>query len=128
VGTELAAMAAIADALASVPDDAARFRVLRWAVELHSAHADADSRSQDAAGDLEAEPPPSVPALSARTAADPSQVVGDLGSLFDDDDEDDLYMLELDAKPRATADQPVVSMIQGFVKDFQKLARDWENA
>jgi len=152
VETELAAMAAIADALTSVADDAARFRVVRWAVELYASNADAESRKQDAAGDLTLEPAP-PPVLAApvaveaplcgavktpdfddvefpvRGASDATLVVGDLESLFPAfDDDGDLDMLALEADSEPVSDQPVDSMIERFVKDFQKLARDWENA
>ena len=48
--------------------------------------------------------------------------VGDLEDWFDTDNTpppDDRF-------PQAVATQPVVSMIHGFVEDFQKLARDWQ--
>jgi hypothetical protein len=119
-------MAAIAEALASVPDDAARFRVLRWAVELYSAHADADSRQQDVAADLEPAHRLAVPRL--RPTADSALVVGDLGTLFQEIPHDDPDMLNLEAAQPEAPPEPVESTIQNFVREFQKLARDWEDA
>ena len=118
--SELEAMEAIADLLARLPDAAARNRVLKWADAMfHQAE----------------------PALFSPTAAPPLHVVRPVAfrdSNVTAQDDSDLSVGDwedwFDKKPPPPADrfpqavkaQPVVSMIHGFVEDFQKLARDWQ--
>ena len=57
------------------------------------------------------------------TAQDDSDLsVGDLEDWFDTDKTPPPD----DRLPQAVTTQPVVSMIHGFVEDFRKLARDWQ--
>ena len=112
VGAELAAMRSVGEALEHVRDDETRARVLRWAAESFG---------------LSTAPrvsPPAQPALSPSVAAvdvDPNLAVSELEWLFAE------KLTLPDPTPTSSSDpgQPVVSMIHGFVADFQKLARDW---
>jgi hypothetical protein len=109
--TELSAMQAIASALTSLPDGEARTRVLRWAAE----HFDADMT-------------PSVPQPETPQAATALQSEGDplnLDTIFDDG----IAPSFTTRKPvRRSAKPPVVTALNNFVADFQKLARDWQSA
>ncbi len=114
-------MEGIAALLARLPDAAARHRVLQW-VEAVFHPAEAALSSPAAAPPLHVVRP--VPFHdSTVTAQDDSDLsVGDLEDWFDTDKTpppDDRF-------PQAVKTQPVVSMIHGFVEDFQKLARDWQ--
>lgn len=101
VRVELMAMQKVGDALARLPDDTARQRVLKWAREVFQAEEEkppvpADPYEDLALGNAEEW---FQPALPEGTGA---------------------------SQDAADASQPVVSMIHGFVADFQKLARDWK--
>ena len=127
--SELAAMEGISDLLAELPDAAARTRVLRWV--------DAIFRQDTPAPAPVAAPTPlhmvrSVVFQESTVDApdDCSLTVGDLdylsvGDLDDWFDKDSVSPPD-DRLPEPVSNQPVVSMIHGFVADFQKLARDWQ--
>ena len=114
-------MEGIADLLARLPDAAACNRVLQWVEDVFH---------------------PAEPALSSTAAAPPLHVVRPVAlqdSTVTAQDDSDLSVGDLedwfdtekppppdDGFPQAARTQPVVSMIHGFVEDFQKLARDWQ--
>jgi hypothetical protein len=127
VRAELGAMETIGAAMTPLSGEA-RTRVLRWAAELF-AHTPAT---------------PDV-SVSAAGAAGADLAVSDLIDFFDTkpagrNDLNDLFdpaegcaLGDADTeKEKAPAklkeNEPVVSMIHGFVEDFKKLARDWESA
>jgi hypothetical protein len=111
--SEIAAMQAVAAALSSLPDAESRARVLRWAGE----HFDAELVPTV----VTALQPAAAP-IDEASQADPSDPEN-LGTLFDDG-------RSHGKTPGAAGEQPksVVSSLQSFVADFQKLARDWKNA
>jgi hypothetical protein len=133
---ELTAMQGVADALAGLPDAAARIRVLRWALDRFAAGEEEIFGSADA-------PPPArsltiVPARKPDIHADLE--VCDLEDLFErrmNGDAEDGDVVDGTPAPlvstepvvedtRRAANQPVASMIRGFVEDFRKLAREWD--
>jgi hypothetical protein len=118
--SELAAMEGISDLLAQLPDAAARKRVLQWV--------DAIFR-QDAPAPAPMPTPTPLhvvqPAVFLESKADvpeDSLSVGNLEDWF----ENPRTPPPDDRLPEPAGTQPVVSMIHGFVVDFQKLARDWQ--
>jgi hypothetical protein len=140
VRNELAAMRAIATALESLPDNRARSRVMRWAIDvLELFVTDARSVSEPDTAENQVEeiaPPPS---------SDPSLDVDGIDELFDQAPtararvDQSLQAAEpLSPQTRMReggSERPqkrsapdslnVTSMIHGFVTDFQDLARDW---
>jgi hypothetical protein len=132
--SELEAMEGIADLLARLPDAAARSRVLQWV--------DAIFR-QDKQALVTMPAPVTTPALpplhvvrpaafqesKAEAPEDWGLSVADLDDWFDNDKTpppDDRLPEPDERLPEPVSTQPVVSMIHGFVEDFQKLARDWQ--
>ena len=112
---ELAAMRAIADALDTLPDDAARARALGWAAEFFNLKDGGRALSHAAAHQ--------TPLAGASPQSDPSLAVEDLSSFFEREDVDPDQMAVTPSEPKAG----VRSMLQNFVADFQKLARDWQD-
>ena len=120
--SELAAMEGISDLLARLPDAAARSRVLHWV--------DAIFRQDDtpAPGPTPAPTPlhvvqrGAVQESKADAPEDSSLSLGDFDHWFDNHNTPPPD----DRLPEPVSSQPVVSMIHGFVVDFQKLARDWQ--
>ena len=119
--SELAAMEGISDLLAQLPDAAARKRVLHWVDAIFRQDAPAPA----------AMPTPTPlrmvqPAVFRESTVDASEEdslsVGDLEDWF----ENPRTPPPDDRLPEPAGTQPVVSMIHGFVVDFQKLARDWQ--
>jgi hypothetical protein len=119
--SELAAMEGISDLLAQLPDAAARKRVLHWVDAIFRQDAPAPA----------AMPTPTPlhmvqPAVFRESTVDASEEdslsVGDLEDWF----ESPRTPPPDDRLPEPASTQPVVSMIHGFVVDFQKLARDWQ--
>jgi hypothetical protein len=118
---ELEAMEGIAELLARLPDAAARTRVLQWVEGVFRPGEPALS-SPAAAPPLHVVRPVAIQDSTVTAGDDSDLSVGDLEDWFDTDKTpppDDRF-------PQAVRTQPVVSMIHGFVEDFQKLARDWQ--
>jgi hypothetical protein len=126
VRAELAAMQAIADAMTRLSEESRR-RVAEWAGEHFGGAVKVAS------------PPPAPRTVTPATGPaldDTALAVADLEDFFERrPDEADLTLIgpeegcALEPAPATAADdQPVVSMIHGFVEEFQKLARDWESA
>jgi hypothetical protein len=147
VRTELAAMRAIAAALEGLPDDDARARVIRWASDLFGVRKLAEAGSFDPA-------PANAPDTPA--GPDASLAVSDLESFFEPtsrsrtphkefEDDRDVGIEGFESPQEVAPPQPpqpsgpvpvaaaaprpkgVSSKLQGFVSDFQKLARDWRD-
>jgi len=113
-------MEGISDLLAQLPDAAARSRVLHWIDAIFR-------QDTPAPGPMPAPAPLHVvrPAACQESKVDAPEdwglSVGDLDDWFDNDS----IPPPDDQLPEPVSTQPVVSMIHGFVVDFQKLARDW---
>ena len=116
----------IADLLARLPDAAARHRVLQWAAA--TVHQDGPASismpgsTPGALTPLHVERSAAFQESKVNAQEDPSLSVGDLNDWFDKDSTPPAD----DRLQDAVAPRPVVSMIHGFVEDFQKLARDWQ--
>jgi hypothetical protein len=108
--TEIDAMQKVGTALAELSDDA-RVRVLQWA---------ADRFLQTP---VAARPAPAPAAAPPATPQDASLAVDGLGEFF----QDALAQPYVERTPRA-GDEPLESMVKGFVDDFQRLAREWQGA
>lgn len=134
---ELAALKTVADALASLPDTEARARVLRWAAERFLVPLAASSaRSATVPAPKAAAWPPqfldegtSADLLPALPNGEADLTVEDLKDLFEPVRPAHQPMGR--PAPVAAASAPpggtgVVSMIHGFVEDFQQLARAWQ--
>jgi hypothetical protein len=133
VRLELAAMRSIAAALEELPDDAARERALRWAVETFGLNV-TDASTQTL---WNSRPAPERPQITEATRPDPALTVDDLEALFEPPTPPERWGLQprsSDAKTRhdvkrrgesAGDDRSVSSMIHSFVRDFQKLVDDW---
>ena len=117
---ELAAMEGISDLLAQLPDAAARKRVLHWldAIFRQDAPAPAPMPTPTPLHVVQ----PAVFRESKVDAPEDSLSVADLEDWF----ENPRTPPPDDRLPEPAGTQPVVSMIHGFVVDFQKLARDWQ--
>ena len=117
--TELEAMAVIARVLGTLPDNAARQRVLRWAAERSGV----DAMVLSAA--LTATAPVSV-------ADDPALKVDSLEDMFataalPDDD----LTVPVDEPPPAAPDTsklPVADILKSFAAEFQRFAEEWNGA
>jgi hypothetical protein len=117
---ELAAMQGIADLLARLPDAAARNRVLQWVEGVF--HQAEPETFLAAAPPLHIVWPVAIQESKVAVQDDSDLSVGSMEDWFENDDTppaDDRF-------PQVAKTQPVVSMIHGFVADFQKLARDWQ--
>ena len=113
-------MEGISDLLAQLPDAAARKRVLHWldAVFRQDAPAPAPIPTPTPLHVVQ----PAVFRESKVNAPEDSLSVADLEDWF----ENPRTPPSDDRLPEPVSSQPVVSMIHGFVVDFQKLARDWQ--
>lgn len=123
--TELSVMQAIAEQLAQLQDDRSRHRVLSWAEEAFGVKEAAPAggpSAQPIATPAQVAPLTMVPRSAKVAEEDDGLTIGDLKEWFDVPSPPDPD----DSCSPADADQPVVSMIHGFVEDFQKLARDWQ--
>jgi len=119
--SELAAMEGISDLLARLPDAAARSRVLHC-VDAIFRHDKPAPVPMPAATPLHVVRPPALQESKVEAPEDWGLSVGDLDDWFDNDSTPPPD----DRLPEPVSTQPVVSMIHGFVVDFQKLARDWQ--
>jgi hypothetical protein len=119
--SELEAMEGIAALLARLPDAAARTRVLQWADAVFR-HAEPALFPVAAAPTLHVVRPLAFQQSNLTAQDDSDLSVGDLEDWFDTDKTPPPD----DRLPQAVTTQPVVSMIHGFVEDFRKLARDWQ--
>ena len=107
---ELTAMERIALALDELPDEAARLRVVRWALERFCPAAAAHP-------DL-----PATARLEPVVAGPDTQLeVGDLREFFVD------HTVDPDAeRERPAVKEPLEAMVKGFVADFQRVADEWQ--
>ena len=128
VRLELAAMRSIAAALEELPDDAARERALRWAVETFGLNGtDASTPSMRTSSSAVARPN-----LTETTRPDPALTVDDLEALFElptAPERSGLHRhrtVKQDSEA-VTDNRSVSSMIHAFVRDFQKLVEDWRD-
>jgi hypothetical protein len=119
--SELEAMEAIADLLAQLPDAAARNRVLTWAGAIFH-QAEPALFSTAPAPPLHVVRPVAFKDSNVTAQEDSGLSIGDLEDWF----VTDKTPLPAARSPQAVKTQPVVSMIHGFVEDFQKLAKDWQ--
>lgn len=119
--SELAAMEGIADLLTRLPDAAARARVLQWVDAIFRQDEPAPS-PMPAATPLHVVRPAAFQGLKVDAPEDCYLSVGGEEDWF----EKDSTPPPDDRLPEAVSTEPVVSMIHGFVADFQKLARDWQ--
>jgi hypothetical protein len=119
--SELAAMEGISDLLARLPDAAARSRVLHWVDAIFRQDTPAPA-PMPAPTPLHLARPAAFQQSTVDAADDCYLSVGDLDDWF----EKDSVSPPDDRLPGPVSNQPVVSMIHGFVADFQKLARDWQ--
>lgn len=122
--TEISVMQTVADQLARLQDGASRHRVLSWAEEIFGVKEAAPAGGpsvQPVATPAQVAPLTMVPRSATVAEEDDALTVGDLKDWFDVPSPSDP-----DDSRSPAADQPVVSMIHGFVEDFQKLARDWQ--
>jgi hypothetical protein len=118
--SELAAMEGISDLLARLPDAAARDRVLHWVDAIFRQDTPAPV-PMPAPTPLHVVRPAAFRESTVDAADDGYLSVKDLDDWFDKDS----ISPPDDRLPEPVSAQPVVSMIHGFVSDFQKLARDW---
>jgi len=124
--SELEAMAAIGRVLGTLPDDAARQRVLRWACERFGLEKSA----------VAALVPEAVLAKAVSVADDPALKLDSLEDMFQtaSPDQDDLTIPESELTPVARATpldqsrQPVETVLRSFVKEFQRFAEEWNGA
>ena len=119
--SELAAMEGIADLLAGLPDAAARTRVLQWVAVIFRQD-EAVSIPRLVATPHHVVRPAAFQESKVNAPEDGGLTVGDWDDWFDKDRTPPAD----DRLEEAAGKQPVVSMIHGFVADFQKLARDWQ--
>jgi hypothetical protein len=119
--TELEAMALIARVLGTLPDNAARQRVLRWAAE----RAGFDTLVLSAAVNATASAAP------ISVADDPSLKVDSLDDMFAVAAfaDDTLTVPAAEPSP-ATADasKPVADILKSFAAEFQRFAEEWNGA
>ena len=120
--TELEAMALIARVLGTLPDNAARQRVLRWAAERAGFDAVALSVAVSA----------TASAAPVSIADDPSSKVDSLEDMFavaafaDDD-----LSVPVETPPPAGVDSskvPVADILKSFAAEFQRFAEEWNGA
>ena len=106
---ELAIMQNIADQLNRLPDYTARCRVLIWAAEIFGK----DSRPAPATS--------AEPVRPVRDEDDDDLAIGSASEWFDNPSPE-VHALRL----RHDSDQPITSIMDVFVSDFQKLTYDWQ--
>ena len=124
--SELEAMAALGRVLGTLPDDAARKRVLRWACERFGLEQSA----------VAALVPEGMMAKAVSPADDPMLKLDSLDDMFQMSapDNDDLTIPETEsahAAPASSPDQsrqPVETVLRSFVKEFQRFAEEWSGA
>jgi hypothetical protein len=119
-------MAALGRVLGTLPDDAARKRVLRWACERFGLDQSA----------VVALVPEAMMAKAVNVADDPALKIDSLDDMFEmaSPDNDDLTLPVSEpahAAPAAPLDQsrqPVETVLRSFVKEFQRFAEEWNGA
>src|SRR5262252_10770524 len=124
--SELEAMAALGRVLGTLPDDAARKRVLRWACERFGLEQVAAAASV----------PDAMLAKAVSVADDPALKLDSLDDMFQmaSPDNDDLTIPETEPAHAASASspdqsrQPVETVLRSFVKEFQRFAEEWSGA
>ena len=124
--SELEAMAALGRVLGTLPDDAARKRVLRWACERFGLEQVAAAASV----------PDAMLAKAVSVADDPALKLDSLDDMFQmaSPDNDDLTIPETEPAHAASASspdqsrQPVETVLRSFVKEFQRFAEEWNGA
>ncbi len=116
-------MAAIGRVLGTLPDDAARQRVLRWACERFGLEPVA------AAALL---PEGIFESAVADVADDPALKLDSLDDMFEmvSPDNDDLSLPAAPAAAPAadSSKQPVEAVLKSFVAEFQRFAEEWSGA
>jgi len=123
---ELEAMAALGRVLGTLPDDAARKRVLRWACERFGLEQSA----------VAALVPEGVMAKAVSVADDPMLKLDSLDDMFQkaSSHDDDLTIPESELAHAAAENstdqsrQPVETVLRSFVKEFQRFAEEWNGA
>jgi hypothetical protein len=125
--SELTAMQAIASALSALPDGESRNRVLRWASE----HFDSEL-VPTVVTSIRAAAPAAAEIVEIDHAAGLLVQPCDLREPCDPENLDSLFEERQTpgpvAAPRGRKPKSVVSSLESFVADFQKLAHDWQNA
>lgn len=124
--SELEAMATLGRVLGTLPDDAARKRVLRWACERFGLEQLAAAASV----------PQGMLAKAVSVADDPALKLDSLDDMFQmaSPDNDDLTIPETEpvhAEAAGSPDQsrqPVETVLRSFVKEFQRFAEEWSGA
>lgn len=123
LSSELEAMAAIGRVLGTLPDEAARQRVLRWACERFGLDPVA------AAGLL---PEGIFTEAVNNVADDPALKLDSLDDMFEmaSPDNDDLVVppVQPATPPPDAAKQPVEAVLKSFVAEFQRFAEEWSGA
>src|SRR5215831_8827883 len=120
--TELEAMAVISRLLETLPDTAARQRVLRWAAE----RAGVDALTFSTAVGVMATTP------AVNPADDPALKIDSLEDMFGKTSpvEDD-FAVVVDEPVAATPDTskaPVADVLRSFAEEFQRFAEEWNGA
>lgn len=126
LNVELDAMKQIAEAVSSLPDRESRARVLRWVAERLATFSETQiGESCLPAPRLSPDPAPAGAQMCASTEGDSSLTVDGIEALFEQPRN---LVIAGASDPTATnqAGEATVSMVDGFVKEFQKLARDWD--
>jgi len=124
LSSELEAMAALGRVLGTLPDDAARKRVLRWACERFGLEHSA----------LDAFLPEGTMAKAVSVADDPALKLDSLDDMFQmaSPNDDDLTIPQsVSVAPANSSDQsrqPVETVLRSFVKEFQRFAEEWNGA
>ena len=119
--TELEAMAVIARVLGTLPDNAARQRVLRWAAERCGVTVVALSAAVEATA-------------SMAVADDPTLKVDSLEDMFAIAvaADDDLVVAVDEPRPAPpaldSAKLPVADVLKSFAAEFQRFAEEWSGA
>jgi hypothetical protein len=120
-------MKQIADAVSSLPDEASRVRVLRWVAERLASFSETRI-AVPLSAPLRA--PSLLTAVAApfctRPPADPALALDGIEAMFDEPR--DLIIAGVGEGGPSPATEATISMVDGFVKEFQKLAREWEGA
>jgi hypothetical protein len=134
--SELEAMAAIARVIGTLPDDAARQRVLRWVCERFQVE------PLKAIASASVLLPDGVFVDLPAPADDPALRLDSLDDMFpmaaprnlhprdhrDHGDDDDLVIADPAPKTADAAKQPVETVLRSFVAEFQRFAEEWSGA
>ena len=121
--TELEAMALIARVLGTLPDDAARQRVLRWAAERTGVTVVTLSAAVEATASAAPVPVRDDPTLKVDSLEDMFSMAAPV------DDDLTVAVDEPVASPTAdTAKLPVADALRSFAAEFQRFAEEWNGA